>query len=108
MVLVIVDFYQFEVLVVLQVVENMLFEVVLFVVCLLWLSVKVVDGFVVFENILNFGGEVFLLVFEIVLILKVVGMLGYVYICVDGEIYGLVGQGLIVECDIVLDVDVIM
>ena len=37
--------------------------------------------------------------------LKVAGMSGYVYIRIDGEIYGPVGQGSTVERDVALDVD---
>ena len=101
------DLYQPEVPAVPQVVENTPPEVVLFAVRPSWLSVKAADGSVVFENTLNSGGEVLLPASETAPVLKVAGMSGYVYIRVDGEIYGPVGQGSTVERDVALDVDAI-
>lgn len=82
-------------------------EVVLFAVRPSWLSVKAADGSVVFENTLNSGGEVLLPASETAPTLKVAGMSGFVYLRVDGQIYGPLGDGTNVVRDLALDVDAI-
>lgn len=88
-----------------QVVEETPPEVVLFAVRPSWLSLKSADGSVVFENTLNAGGEVLLPASEIAPVLEVAGMSGYVYVRIDGEVYGPIGNGSNVERNVSLDVE---
>jgi hypothetical protein len=101
------DLYQPEVPAVPQVVEDTPPEIVLFAVRPSWLSIKSADGSVVFENTLNSGGEVLLPASDTAPTLKVAGMSGFVYIRIDGEIYGPIGEGSTVQRDVALDVDAI-
>ena len=98
------DLYQPEVPAVPQVVEDTPPEVVLFAVRPSWLSVKAADGSVVFENTLNAGGEILLPASETAPMLKVAGMSGFVYVRIDGVVYGPVGDGSSVVRDVSLDV----
>ena len=98
------DLYQPEVHAVPQVVEDTPPEVVLFAVRPSWLSVKAADGSVVFENTLNAGGEILLPASETAPMLKVAGMSGFVYVRIDGVVYGPVGDGSSVVRDVSLDV----
>ena len=98
------ELYQPEVPAVPQVVGDTPPEVVLFAVRPSWLSVKAADGSVVFENTLNAGGEILLPASETAPMLKVAGMSGFVYVRIDGVVYGPVGDGSSVVRDVSLDV----
>ncbi|WP_370231818.1 helix-turn-helix domain-containing protein [Cognatishimia sp.] len=101
------DLYQPEVPAVPQVVEDTPPEVVLFAVRPSWMSIKSADGSVLFENTLNSGDEVLLPASETAPTLKVAGMSGFVYVRIDGEIYGPIGEGSTVQRDVALNVDAI-
>ena len=99
------DLYQPEGPAVPQVVEDAPPEVVLFAVRPAWLSVTAADGTSLLNRTLNTADEFFLPLSENAPIIETAGMSGYVYVRIDGEIYGPIGQGTQVSRDISLDVE---
>ena len=98
------EVYEPELPAVPKVVEDTPPEVVLFAVRPAWLNVTSADGSTLFAATMNTAEEFLLPASEVAPVLQTAGMSGYVYVRIDGEVYGPIGDGTSVARDVTLDV----